>query len=327
MTAAVAMRRAHVAARFDATDRAVLDELVSLEYSTSPADLPEHVRAASALRRFANRLVIVQDDVNALAVRDEHGLVRPVLLPAHTSGGRVFDDALGNKHLKLDLEACVTLPDGRFVAFGSGSTPGREQLVVWNGREPPALFAAPALYAEARAAVTHDGARLNIEGAVVRGPRLELYHRGNDARDAMRAPSNAIAELACEEFGAWLDGSYLPSPRIVSVTTVELGGVRGVPFGFTDAVALDAERVVVLACAEDSACAISDGAVLGCRVGLLDAEGLRTVDVCDAAGERTLLKLEGIERRPGSGTAFDVAVDVDRHAAPAQLGRLVWEWE
>ena len=50
------------------------------------------------------------------------------------------------------------------------------------------------------------------------------------------------------------------------------------------------------------------------------------VDVYEATGERTLLKLEGIERRPGSSTEFDVAVDVDRPAAPAQLGRLVWEW-
>ena len=102
---------------------------------------------------------------------------------------------------------------------------------------------------------------------------------------------------------------------------------RGVPFGFTDAVALDDERVVVLACAEDSACAISDGAVLGCRVGLLDATALRMVDVYDATGERTLLKLEGIERRPGSSTEFDVVVDVDRPSAPALLGRLVWEWQ
>jgi hypothetical protein len=99
-----------------------------------------------------------------------------------------------------------------------------------------------------------------------------------------------------------------------------------VPFGFTDAVALDSERIVVLACAEDSACAISDGAVLGCRIGLLDEHGLRTVDVCDAAGQRTLLKLEGIERRESSSFEFDVAVDVDLPAAPAQLGRVVWEW-
>ena len=100
---------------------------------------------------------------------------------------------------------------------------------------------------------------------------------------------------------------------------------RGVPFGFTDAAALDDERVVILACAEDSACAISDGAVLGCRVGLLDDDGLRTVDVYDAAGERTLLKLEGIERRAWSSSEFDVVVDVDRPTEPAQLGRLTWE--
>jgi hypothetical protein len=56
---------------------------------------------------------------------DARGVVRPVLLPPHASGRRVFDDTLGNKLEKLDLEACVMLPDARFVAFGSGSTTGR----------------------------------------------------------------------------------------------------------------------------------------------------------------------------------------------------------
>jgi len=327
MTGAPAIRRTHLVARFDASRVATLDELVPLEYARAvDASLPAHVRAASALRQFRNRLVIVQDDINALAVRDSSGAVRPVLLPAHASGKRVFDDTLGNKHDKLDLEACVTLSDGRLVAFGSGSTPEREQLVVWDGRAPPSIVDASALYRGLRAAVVRDAARLNVEGAVVRGARLELFHRGNDARDAARAPVNAIAELSCDEFAAWLSGPGVRSPRIRRVTTVELGDVRGVPFGFTDAVALDSERIVVLACAEDSACAISDGAVLGCRIGLLDEHGLCTVDVCDAAGQRTLLKLEGIERREGSSFEFDVAVDVDLPAAPAQLGRVVWEW-
>jgi hypothetical protein len=59
---------------------------------------------------------------------------------------------------------------------------------------------------------------------------------------------------------------------------------------------------------------------------VLDEQGLRTADVCDTAGERTTLKLEGIERRVGSSTVFDVVVDVDRPATPALLGRLVWNW-
>ncbi len=195
----------------------------------------------------------------------------------------------------------------------------RERLVVWNGRDLPVVVAAPALYRAVRAAVTGGRAPLNIEGAVVRGTRLLLLHRGNDARGA-----SAIAELDRDDFAAWLaNGSR--SPRVARVTTVDLGDIGGVPFGFTDAVALDDERVVVLACAEDTPSAVSDGPVLGCRVGLLDAEGIVTADVHDAAG-RTLLKLEGIERRPRSSIEFDVVADVDRPSAPAQIGRLVWDW-
>ena len=311
----------HISAQFDATRVAVLDQLVPLRYEQQPAGLPPYVRAASALRRFENRLVIVQDDVNALAVRDGDGVIRAVLLPPSASGGRVFDDTLGNKADKLDLEASVILRNGLLVAFGSGSTPARERVVVWSPSEPPVVVAAPELYRELRAAVTHGKGRLNIEGAVVRGARLDLFHRGNDVRGSSM---NAIVELCCDALERWLAGAS--HPRVEGVTTVELGDARGIPFGFTDAVALDDDRVVVLACAEDSACAISDGAVLGCRVGMLADDVLTMVDVHDAGGSRSLLKLEGIERRQGSMTEFDVAVDVDRPSVPAMLGRLVWDW-
>jgi hypothetical protein len=325
MAAAVTIRRPHLVAQLDGGGVATLDELVPLNYERAVEGLPGHVRAASALRRFDGRLVIVQDDVNALAVREDSGVVRAVLLPPHPSGRRVFDDTLKNKHEKLDLEACVTLPDGRLVAFGSGSLPARERLVVWDGRRPPVVVAASSLYGDLRAAVTAGRTRLNVEGAAVSGPIIKLFHRGNDVRGSDATASNAIVEIEVEALEEWLrDGQR--SPRIVGVTPVELGVERGVPFGFTDAVALDADRIVVLACAEDSACAITDGDVLGCRVGLLDERGLRVADIYDAAGERTTLKIEGIERRLGSSTEFDVVVDVDSPSSPALLGRLVWEW-
>jgi hypothetical protein len=329
MTGAAAIRREHLVATYDARSAATVAELMPLRYTDVGADgLPAHVRSASALRRFENRLVIVQDDVNALAVQDERGIMRAVLLPAHESGMRVFDDTLGNKRDKLDLEACVTLPDGRLVAFGSGSMPQREQVVVWSGgQESPWVREASSLYRELRAAVTSGAERLNVEGAVVVGAELKLFQRGNDARDARRAAANAIAAVDCGEFVGWLDGGGAAAPPCVrSVTSVDLGELGDIPFSFTDAVALDEDHVVVLACAEDSVDAISDGAVLGCRVGLLDARGLRLADVYDATGQRTRLKLEGIERRGESRTEFDVAVDVDRPTAPAQLGRLVWNW-
>ena len=325
MTRTVAIQRKHLVAHFDARVAATLDDLTPLAYERASDGLPAHVRAASAVRRFGGRLVIVQDDVDALAVLEVSGAVRPVLLPARVAGQRVFDEESGNKRHKLDLEACVAMADGRLVAFGSGSTPERERLVVWGPNAAPVTIDATALYAEVREAVTRDEVRLNIEGVVICGSRLLLFHRGNDARCGASTPTNTIAELDLARFVRWLDAAA-PSPRVASVTDVDLGAVGDVPFGFTDAVAIDAERVVVLACAEDSESALTDGAVLGARVGLLDEHGVRLVDIYDAGGARTHLKLEGIECRPGTECEFDVVVDVDRHAVPAQLGRLVWDW-
>jgi hypothetical protein len=325
MTGTVAIRRKHLVARFDARVAATLDDLVPLAYERAPDGLPAHVRAASALRRFGSRLVIVQDDVDALAVLEASGAVRPVLLAERLSGQRVFDEPSGNKRLKLDLEACVALVDGRLVAFGSGSKPVREQLVVWSPGAAPITVDAATLYEEVRKAVTRNEHRLNIEGVVACGPRLKLFHRGNDARRGASAPRNTIAELDLARFVRWLDGAA-PPPRVASVTDVDLGAAGNVPFGFTDAVAIDAERVVVLACAEDSDSALTDGAVLGARVGLLDEHGARLVDIHEAGGARTHLKLEGIERRSGTECEFDVVVGVDRSAVPAQIGRLVWDW-
>jgi hypothetical protein len=325
MTRTVAIRRKHLVARFDARAAATLDDLRPLTYQTASDGLPAHVRAASAVRRFGDRLVIVQDDVDALAVLEMSGVVRPVLLPARLTGQRVFDKASGNKRHKLDLEACVLLADGRLVAFGSGAKPMRERLMVWSPGEPPVTIDAAALYMEVREAVTSNELRLNIEGVVICGPLLKLFHRGNDKKRGASAPTNTIAELDLARFVRWLDGAA-PSPRVASVTDVDLGAVGDVPFSFTDAVALDAERVIVLACAEDSKSALTDGAVLGARVGLLDEHGVRLVDIHEAGGARMHLKLEGIERRPGTECEFDVVVDVDRPAVPAQIGRLVWDW-
>lgn len=81
------------------------------------------MRAASAVCRSGGRLVIIQDDTNVLTYRHDDGHTEAVLLPAGEGGRRTFDGWQGNKHAKMDLEACAALPDGRLVALGSGSTP------------------------------------------------------------------------------------------------------------------------------------------------------------------------------------------------------------
>jgi hypothetical protein len=330
MTRAGTHRPALVRASFDDRDVATLVDLVELRYDPAAVRqgdaLPSHVRSASAVRAFGNRLVIVQDDVDALATRASSGAVAPVLLPERASGQRVFDETLGNKHEKLDLEACVALEQGRLVAFGSGLTPARERLVVWDGTRGPRIVGGGAFYAVLRDAALGEGARLNIEGAATCGGRLLIFHRGNDASESGVDIQNLIVDVDLGEFLQWLDSGHEP-PSVNAVVSVDLGEIGGVPFTFTDAVVVDAGRIVVLACAEQSVTAIDDGPVLGSRVGVLAADRLRMVDVCDAAGARALLKLEGIERRPATRFEFDVVADMDRPDVPAQLGRLVWKWE
>src|SRR5258706_9547733 len=94
-------------------------------------DRPAHVRAGSGLARCGDKLAIVQDDANFVALFDPATeRVEAVALPRGASGRRQFDDARGNKAEKLDLESCVVLPSPAgdwLVAFGSGSSRQRER--------------------------------------------------------------------------------------------------------------------------------------------------------------------------------------------------------
>lgn len=291
-------------------------------------DLPGHVRAGSGLRRWGDRLVVVQDDVSALALLDEGaGVVMPIVLPAGEGGRRQFSERDGNKAAKLDLEACVVLPDGRLLALGSGSTPARERLVLVTPEHEVRVIDGAALFAHLRARPDFSGSELNVEGAVIVGDRLRLFQRGNGAEVDGRAPVNAIGDLALEAFLGWLDHDS-PAPSLVSVLGVDLGHARGVPFGFTDATALPDGRVLFLAGAEDSPDAYRDGEVLGARIGLLDGERIVSTEILEEEARPTSLKLEGVDfagLTPSGGIALSVVADMDDPDVPAVLATLTWE--
>ncbi|TVQ92081.1 MAG: hypothetical protein EA397_07845 [Deltaproteobacteria bacterium] len=291
-------------------------------------DLPGHVRAGSGLRRWGERVVIVQDDVNALAILDEQtGTVAPLLLPEGPNGGRRFSERRGNKADKMDLEACVVLPDGRLLAIGSGSTPAREHFVVVDADHRVTLFEGGPLFEHLRATPPFSGAELNVEGAAIVGARIYLFQRGNGAPVEGRAPTNAIGELDLGTLLRWLDGEGA-TPQLLSVRNVDLGVVDGVPFGFTDAAPLPDGRIVFLAGAEDSPDTYHDGEILGARVGLIDGEHVRVSDIRDAAGAVALLKLEGIdlvEHTPTGGFELLVVTDMDCPDTPASIATLRWE--
>ncbi len=315
-----------MAATFSPRLSAVLTGLVPLRYDHDAADLagqdvPAHIRAASAVRRRRGRLVIVQDDVNVLALADDAANSVPLLLPAGPGGRRTFGSKQGNKPAKMDLEACVGLPDGRLVAFGSGSTRGRERLVILDEHGATRIVDAADLYALLRDELDFAGSQLNLEGAIVVGENLRLFQRGNGAARGGLAPVNATCDLRLESFVAWLDGGSAP-PAPARVTQFALGHAGSVPFTFTDAAATTDGRVAFVACAEASPDATRDGAVLGARFGWIDGDAVSIVDIRHADGRPTVLKIEGIEPRPGEPGVFDVVVDMDRPDEPALLGCL-----
>lgn len=333
-----------ITASLDPSLHAIVDEVAPLFYSdgASPKhDLPAHVRAASAIRRLGPHLVIVQDDVNALAIRDDEGEIFPLMLARGHEGRRMFDDVIGNKRWKMDLEACALLPDRRLVAFGSGASPPRERIVVISREAPAWIRDGAALYSALRAQRTFSGSELNIEGAVASGDQLLLFQRGNGERASgvqaegalsNAAPVNAVGALDLGQFMRWLDDPAAAAPELVSITPFDLGAVANTVFGFTDAAVTADGRIAVLACAEDSPNALTDGPILGCRFGYLErgkqGSALRMTDIMEgsASSNATRLKLEGIESRPGLDHEFDVVADADRPAEPSVLARLcVWE--
>lgn len=305
--------------------RAVLHAGRALKYTAgvdAQDGVPAHVRAASAIRRRGSRLIVVQDDVNALAVLDAAGGVAPLLLPTGPGGQRLFEERRGNKHLKMDLEACVVLPDGRLVAFGSGSSPQREQLVIVGPGPSVQVVAAAMLYAGLRQCTETIGAELNIEGAVVQGGRLRLFQRGNGGRrPTVDRAGSAILDLSLTATLAWLEGRR-DAPAVIGMCELDLGEIDGVPFGFTDAALTDDGRLAFLACAEDSLDVRQDGPVLGCRFGWLDDSCAQVTDVVESNGRPITLKLEGLESRPGTDRVFDVVADMDRVDEPALIFEL-----
>jgi hypothetical protein len=304
--------------------RAEIREKRALRYSTDPdsaSGIASHVRAASAIRRHGSRLIVIQDDVNAMAVVDAASGIMPLLMPPGADGRRSFDDTIGNKHLKMDLEAAVLLPDARLLAFGSGSSRTRESIVVLGPESGLRVRRAPGLYARMRKYCEAVDAELNIEGAVIQGHRLRLFQRGNGARGNRGRSGSMVFDVDLARLLRWLAGRG-PVPNVADVLEVDLGTIDGLPFGFTDAAVTDAGRIAFLACAEDSADVRSDGPVLGCLFGWLDETGARVTEVIESDGRVTRLKLEGIEPRPGANGRFDVVADMDRPDQPALLVEL-----
>jgi hypothetical protein len=266
---------------------------------TAATPLPG-VRAGSALVRVGARLLAIQDDAFA-AVWIDPRTHRTEPLVLRGAGGAL------EKKLKPDFEAAF-VHDGRIWVLGSGSRPNRCCIarVDVAQREVPLFNALPLYGAIARAL----GQPANIEGAVPLPDRLRLFHRGpgrsRDANYTLDVPLDILA-------GA--------PPQLLDVRRFDLGAVGGLFLGFTDAVPLDAGRLLYLAVAEDTPDGILDGPIAGAAVGVLDGATARWNTLLEADGAVSRRKVEGVALDPGGQSGW-LLTDPDDPDLPAELCRL-----
>ncbi|MCC6929151.1 MAG: hypothetical protein IT359_09195 [Gemmatimonadaceae bacterium] len=307
----------------------------------SSLDRPRHVRAGSGLTWVGDRLAVVQDDTNFIALLppDEWGAsgdgaparAHGIALPAGPAGRRQFDDLRGNKGDKLDLEACVTIPGangGTVLAFGSGSRSERERVIriddaLSSSPRVTVIDAAP-LYAALRRDTAFAGSDMNIEGVMLHGGLLRLFGRGNGAPRDGDVARNSTCDVDAAALVDWLQqpgAGALPALR--DTTQYHLGVLGGVALGFTDACARD-NHVMFVAAAESSPDATRDGAVTGSVLGVTPRGGgaPRFAPITHRTGEPVVEKVEGIAPHPSDASRAFVVIDSDDPARPSELCEL-----
>ncbi|MBD0319129.1 MAG: hypothetical protein ICV87_02275 [Gemmatimonadetes bacterium] len=300
--------------------------LLYAEGADPAQDRPAHVRAGSGVAWVGERLVVVQDDAAFLALVDPATAeVRAISLPAAEGGTRQFDDIRGNKHLKADLEACVTVPHGGaelFLAFGSGSSPMREKVLMGrrlDTAEPSVeLVESSSLYAALRAERRFSGSEMNIEGAALVGSAVRLFNRGNGAARDGHLPVDASCDLPLAALLAYLTDPHGAPPAIENVVQHDLDAIDTLRLGFTDAAARGG-AIYFSAAAEDSPDATRDGRVAGSAIGFLDEEGGRWTLLHDDAGRLFDAKVEGIAFWRDRPDRLWAVVDADDPERPSEL--------
>lgn len=273
------------------------------------------VSSASGLVHVGRYFHVVSDDELYLAsfsVGSEQPGQLLRLLP-----GDLPEAPAARKKTKPDFEALLVLPPdarnphGTLLALGSGSRSNRRRGVVVSLDADGRVFASnPVDLAPLFTPLDAKFKETNIEGAAIVGDELLLFQRGNAG-----AGTNAIVAYPLATTLRFLaDPSVeLPAPDI---RIVDLGAVKNVPLGFTDAAALPDGRIVFSAAAEDSANAYDDGSLAGAVIGLVD----RTGAILSKQPLSPMVKVEGVAARlKGGSISLNFVTDADDPSTPASL--------
>ncbi|MFO1265474.1 MAG: hypothetical protein U1F67_00900 [Rubrivivax sp.] len=278
---------------------------------------PVHLSAASGMVRIGQRLYVIADDDNQLAVFDlghrgqgPSGACSPVNCPPRPKRARRQARPRGAG----TVAGFHRLSARALLALGSGSRPNRQRAALLALHEQGGIDgdARELDFAPIHALLQSRFAQLNIEGAFVNGTRFCLLQRGNAA-----TPDNALVEYDCAAILDWLRGGAAAPPPL-AVHPYDLGELEGVPLCFTDGAALPGGGWVYCAVAEATRDNYADGPCQGSAVGIVAADG--------RPGPRWPLtprcKTEGIAASIDQGRLELLLVtDADDPGTPAQLLR------
>ena len=216
------------------------------------------------------------------------------------------------------------------VAFGSGSLPAREHVVlvagIATGAPRATLLHRPAFYQLLRDVPGFAGSELNLEGALLlespAGRTLRLFGRGNGAARGAVVPLNATCDLDWEALLLHLRDPDRAPPAPRRITRYTLGTIGGVPLGFTDAALCDG-TVLFTAAAEASPDAVRDGAVSGSAIGIIDEGDLvRWAPIVDERGALLHEKAEGLAVADAGAGELWVLLDADDEDRASELCRV-----
>lgn len=288
------------------------------------------VRAASAVARFGEGWLIAQDDATHAAWALATSVTRVRVLPP-VRGHDVFSEAEGTKRSKPDLEAaCEVVVEGQpgVLLLGSGSKKARMRgALVFPGGGRPRVVVADLTPVYGRAAdalgVGLDG--LNFEGACRVGDALRWYNRVNlsDGRPSASVDLDLAALLAA------VAGGPAAAVPVGAARRYDLGELRGVGLGITDAVALPGGRILASAAAEATSRAVDDGRVLGSALVLLDDDVVLDSAPLPTAQDGTAWKIEGLGLLAASDSGVELlaVVDADDTATPSAELSLAVTWD
>lgn len=262
------------------------------------------VSAASGLLLLNDHFYMVADDEFSLLIFSQNQMDQEQKILLSDENLSLIPQI--RKQEKPDFEALVFLPGlDSILILPSGSKPNRIRGALIRGSEVRPISLA-GLYRH----LVSLNPDLNIEGSVILGNELKLFHRGNGP-----SQQNLIFRLQLDLVLNEIEHQgAMSSQSFIGMDQCDLGFLQEQNLSFTDAAVESFDRIWYLAAAESGKSTYDDGKYLGSVIGCMNTQNrLLFQQELDCPQKPEGLALDLSEKK------FYVVTDTDDRRQPAQL--------